>query len=172
MKTINPISISKIILIVLLNLGHAAMVMGQNLSAINFNYYYDLTKPMQLDYQVIGNGSNSFVLFSLPMSLNSAKKFSFGYYLSDNLSAEPAVFMPLKDINKYLQSDVDNKSIYGIRTATNGLGHFILTMSDTTIAKSYYYDFILPINATQSSPDVLIYKDIGSPLFVESYTLD
>jgi len=143
--------------------------LGQNLAISNFSYDYDLRRPLYISSQVIGNGTNSFILFALPMSLSSAKNYKFGYYLTDNLAENPSAFVPLKQIDNYLQLDSPDKSVYGIRTATNGLGNFVLSMTDTTQSVTYYYILQLPKTANEPSPDVLIYEEAVSGLFVGSY---
>ena len=169
MKTTKLISKTTTILVFTGLLGMALNASGQNLSVSNLNYNYDLRRPLHLNYQVIGNGTNSFVLFSFPMSMNSAKNYKFGYYLTNNLSEDPSVFVPLGEIAKYLQVDTPNKSIYGVRTATNGLSYFILSMTDTTQTTTYNYVCPVPETASRPSPDVLIYEEAVSGLFVGDY---
>ena len=163
------ISSKALIIIFSMLFGMALDCLGQNLATSNFSYDYDLRRPLHMSYQVIGNGTNSFILFALPMSLSSAKNYKFGYYLTDNLSEDPTVYVPLKQIEKYLQLDSPNKSVYGIRTATNGLGHLVLSMTDTTQSTTYYYILQLPKTTSEPSPDVLIYEEAVSGLFVGSY---
>ena len=144
-------------------------LLSQNISSRDLSHSYDLTRPIRVDHQVVGDGYESFVLFSMPMSLESAKYYKFGYFLTDDLLRDPQVFVPLGSIDKYLQADQGEKSVYGVKTATNNLSYFVLTVSDTTQSNTYHFPISVPTKSSERSPDVLIYENESSSLFVGSY---
>lgn len=143
--------------------------LAQNIAGYDLSYNYDLSRPIRITHQVIGNGYESFILYSLPMNLAAAQYYKFGYFLTDDLLKDPRVFVPLGNIDKYLQADQANKSVYGIKTATDNLGYFVLTISDTSQANTYHFPIAVPTKSSELSPDVLIYENEINSLFVGSY---
>lgn len=142
---------------------------SQTIDNIDLSYKYNFELPFHIDYQVVGNGENCFVLFGLPMSNLAASQLSAGYFLSSSLEIAPAGFIELGELKRYLQSDSDGKSIYGIRSKNSGLGYFTLSLTDTASSTTYLFPMEIPTSSETASPDITLYSQGTSTMHIDPY---
>lgn len=142
---------------------------SQTIENIDLSYKYNLELPFHIDYQVVGDGDNCFILFGLPLSNLAASQLSAGYYLSATLEAAPAGFIELNDLKRYIQSDSEDKSVYGIRSKNSGLGYFTLSLVDTTNSTNYLFPIEIPTSQENASPDIILYSQGTSSMHIEPY---
>ena len=142
---------------------------GQSLSSYNLNHIYNISESTYIKSQVIGNGIDAFIFLNIPLERTAFTNKSYAYFLSKDLQNNPAVYVPIEDLNRYRQVSEESENVFGLRTKNNRLKFFIFAVVDSTNSSTLFYPVYLPTSTEMPFADIVVYGEKRGGFLIDNF---